>query len=46
MLRDAFKDRQKGDYEVYVQFTKEEVDEMFADLKLFVIEIENHLMNE
>ena len=46
MLRDAFKERQKGDYEIFVQFTKEEVDEMFADMKIFVAEIENHLENE
>ena len=43
MIRNAFKDRQKSDYETYVIFTKEEVADMFEDMKVFVSEIENHI---
>jgi len=40
IVRDAFKERQKSDYEVNVEFTKLQVDEMFENLKEFVNEIE------
>jgi uncharacterized protein (UPF0332 family) len=45
MVRDAYKERQKGDYEVFVEFSKEEVDIMFQDLKIFVSEIEQYILN-
>jgi len=46
MIRDAFRERQKGDYEVYIQFSKEEVEQLFEDMKVFVTEIENHVLND
>jgi uncharacterized protein (UPF0332 family) len=46
IVRDAFKERQKGDYEVYVEFTKIQVDEMFENLKDFIKEIEKILLSD
>ncbi len=43
MVRNAFRDRQKSDYETFIEFSKIEVDSMFEDMKLFVSEIELHI---
>ena len=32
--------------EVYIQFSKEEVEQLFEDMKVFVTEIENHVLND
>lgn len=40
ILRNAFQNRTKGDYDAFVEFTKEEVDVMLEDMKLFVDRIE------
>jgi len=43
-LRNAFQNRTKGDYDAYVTFEKEEVKQMYEDLKEFVGAIENMLL--
>jgi len=40
MIRNAFRDRQKSDYETNVEFSQEQVEEMFLDMKNFISEIE------
>lgn len=40
MIKDAFKERQKSDYEISVFYTKEQVLEMFSDMKTFILEVE------
>ncbi|GEM_PF-3453174 len=46
MIRDAFRDRQKSDYETIVNFSKEQATEMFEDMKIFIFKIENFILNE
>jgi len=45
MMKDAFKERQKSDYEILVSYTKEQVIEMLLDMKAFITEVEK-IINE
>ncbi len=40
ILRNAFQNRTKGDYDAFVEFSKPEVNEMLEDLKQFISSIE------
>lgn len=40
ILRDAFKNRADGDYVPFVEFSKEDVLEMYLDMKDFINEVE------
>jgi len=46
MIRDAFRDRQKSDYETFVEFSNEQVVEMFEDMQLFIAEIERMVLTD
>ena len=46
MIRNAFKDRQKSDYETNVEFLPEQVDSMLSDMKFFISEIESFVKNK
>ena len=43
ILRNAFQNRTKGDYDAFVEFPQQEVDEMLKEMKQFIIEIESIL---
>ena len=43
ILRNAFQNRTKGDYDAYVRFEKEEVDLMFQEMNLFITRVEKLL---
>ncbi|OFX35115.1 MAG: hypothetical protein A2X08_04910 [Bacteroidetes bacterium GWA2_32_17] len=43
MMKDAFKERQKSDYEILVSYTKEQVIEMLIDMKAFITEVEKFI---
>lgn len=43
ILRNAYKNRSKGDYDAFADFTIEEVMTMLKDMKDFIDEIENYL---
>lgn len=43
MLKDAFDFRQKGDYAIFTEFSKDEVIQMYEDMKEFIKEIETLL---
>lgn len=43
ILRNAFQNRTKGDYDAFVEFPQQEVDVMLKEMKQFIIEIESIL---
>ncbi|WP_374956695.1 hypothetical protein [Marinilabilia salmonicolor] len=43
MINKAFNRRTKGDYDVYVDFDKDVVSEMFDEMKSFIARIKKHL---
>lgn len=43
MLRNAFQNRTKGDYDAFVEFSKSEVEEMISDMKAFIDKVEQLL---
>jgi uncharacterized protein (UPF0332 family) len=46
MIKDAFRNRQKSDYETYVEFLPEAVNEMFESMKIFIDDLEILIMNK
>ncbi len=45
ILRDAFKNRMDGDYAPYIEFSKEDILELYSDMKDFINEVEKLLKN-
>ncbi len=45
MLNNAFMSRMSGDYDTYINFSDEEVKNMFNQMKDFITEIENFITN-
>lgn len=45
ILRIAYQNRTKGDYDAYIDFTKEEVVSMHTDMKDFINEIDSLIRN-
>ncbi len=45
ILRDAFKNRMDGDYVPYIEFSKEDILELYANMKDFINEVEKLLKN-
>jgi uncharacterized protein (UPF0332 family) len=43
ILRNAYQNRTKGDYDAFVTFAKEEVEEMQKEMKEFILEIQKML---
>ena len=43
ILRNAFKNRRKGDYETYIEFNLEDVQLMFSEMKEFIREIDRFI---
>ena len=43
MLRNAYKNRRKGDYETYIEFNIEDVKLMFTEMKEFIEEIDRFI---
>ena len=43
ILKNAFDFRQKGDYATFTEFSKDEVIEMYKDMKDFIREIKKHI---
>jgi uncharacterized protein (UPF0332 family) len=43
ILRNAFQNRTKGDYDAFIEFTLPEVETMLEEMKLFVREIERFI---
>jgi uncharacterized protein (UPF0332 family) len=46
IIRNAFQNRTKGDYDAFVTFTKEEVEFMLAEMSDFIAEIKRILNHE
>lgn len=44
MIKDAFRNRQKSDYETYVEFSNDAVNEMFDNMKSFIAALEQLVM--
>ena len=45
MINHAFENRSDSDYGVFVEFSKEEVEEMQKEMKHFIDELKNHIWN-
>ena len=43
MIKNAFRYRQKSDYEVHVEYSENEINEMFENMKTFITELEQLL---
>ena len=46
ILREAFKFRQQGDYAAYFEFSKNEVLEIFEDMKSFISDLKSFILRE
>ena len=45
MINHAFENRSDSDYGVFVEFSKEEVEEMQKEMKHFIDELKKHIWN-
>ncbi|MBC8485782.1 MAG: HEPN domain-containing protein [Bacteroidetes bacterium] len=46
IIRDAFELRTEGDYEVFIDFSREEILDKFESMKVFIAEIERFISTE
>ena len=46
ILRNAYQNRRKGDYDAFMDFTSEEIESMIEDMKDFISEIQNYIENK
>ncbi|CAN2039114.1 HEPN domain-containing protein [Candidatus Magnetomoraceae bacterium gMMP-15] len=46
ILRQAFKNRTQGDYDAFINFSKNDVLKQFEDMKDFISTVENHILKE
>ena len=44
IVNDAFENRSDSDYGVFIEFSKKDVATMLEDMKLFIDELEKHIM--
>ena len=44
MIHQTFKSRQKSDYEVFINFAEEDVNDLFIDMKDFISTLEIFLL--
>ncbi len=43
ILRDAFKIRHQGDYDAFIEFSNDDVERRFGDMKDFICSVETHI---
>jgi|SRR6056297_255527 len=43
IINDAYENRSDSDYGLFIEFSKEEVEELFKEMKIFIAEIKNYL---
>jgi uncharacterized protein (UPF0332 family) len=46
IINDAYENRSDSDYGLFIEFSKEEVEEMFNEMKMFIAEIKRYLNKE